>query len=109
MLNRAHLLVLAGFWLAVAAYGSEPKSAPVPGCGRAVDNFFANEVWAKVGAQSCLKCHKVGGDAEDSNFILRDPQRSQGQAQDDDMRHNREEFSRMAKLKEAEKFRLLLK
>ncbi|MDG2123267.1 MAG: DUF1592 domain-containing protein [Verrucomicrobiales bacterium] len=34
------------------------------------DDFFANHVWAKIGARSCIKCHKLGGDAEDSEFIL---------------------------------------
>ncbi|TXT21153.1 MAG: hypothetical protein FD138_4095, partial [Planctomycetota bacterium] len=62
-----------------------------------VDEFFLNEVWAKVGSQSCLTCHKLGGDAEESKFVLRDPQKSQGAEQADAMRHNREAFARMAR------------
>ena len=31
---------------------------------------FISEVWSKVGAVDCLKCHRQGGDAEDSRFVL---------------------------------------
>ena len=75
----------------------------------AVDNYFLDEVWPKVGAQSCLKCHKAGGDAEDSKFVLRDPKREQDAAQAEAMRHNREAFARMARMKEGDQSRLLLK
>ncbi|MFT5127643.1 MAG: hypothetical protein ACI8W8_001249, partial [Rhodothermales bacterium] len=34
--------------------------------------YFQEEVWAKVGELTCLKCHNDGGDAADSRFILRD-------------------------------------
>src|SRR5687767_14777002 len=46
-------------------------NAPYAGaaCAAPVDDHFANEVWAKVGAQTCLECHKAGGDAEDSAFV----------------------------------------
>jgi hypothetical protein len=74
-----------------------------------VDEFFANEVWAKVGAQTCLKCHKVGSDAEDSKFILKDPERSVGDAKTEALRHNRNAFIQMARLKESDQSRLLLK
>lgn len=43
--------------------------------GCAADDLFAAEVWAKVGARDCVKCHKAGGDAEESKFVLRDPAR----------------------------------
>jgi hypothetical protein len=81
---------------------------PAGGAGTA-DDYFANEVWAKVGAQSCLECHKAGGDAEESDFVLLDPQLSPGAAQADAMRHNREQFVEMARLKQADQSRLLLK
>ena len=35
--------------------------------------WFAEEVWAKVGVMECIKCHKQGGDAEDTRLILHDP------------------------------------
>ena len=68
------------------------------------DDFFLDEVWTKVGAQSCLECHKGGGDAEDSEFILQDPARDGGSLQ-----HNRESFARMAAEWEGDQSRLLLK
>jgi len=80
-----------------------------PACVAPVDDFFADEIWLKVGAQSCLNCHKEGGDAEESRFVLRDPRRAQGAAQVEAMKHNRNEFVEMAKLKEGDKSRILLK
>lgn len=90
---------------------TEPKSAkPYSGAGcAAVDEFFNDEVWTKIAAHSCLKCHKTGGDAEDSKFVLRDPKREQNAAQADVMRHNREAFATMARQKEGDQSRLLLK
>src|SRR5258708_24309747 len=57
-----------------------------PSC-LAEDNFFLDEVWTKIAAQACLKCHKAGGDAEDSKLVLQDPARDKepGEA----LRHNR--------------------
>ncbi len=73
-----------------------------------IDTFFQKEVWAKVGERTCLQCHKPGGEAEDSKFLLRDLKRSQDQA--GDLKHNREAFTRMAKLEvEVHQSRLLLK
>src|SRR5215216_5396616 len=92
----SRLVVLAGF--AAVVHGAELKPYSGAGCAAPLDNFFTEEVWVKVGAQSCLKCHKPGGDAEDSNLVLRDPRRSQGQAQADAMRHNLGAFTAMAKL-----------
>src|SRR5438045_9523276 len=74
--------------LALPAPGAELKPYSGAGCAAVVDGFFTDEVWAKVGATSCLKCHKSGGDADESKFVLRDPKRSQGQAQNEAMRHN---------------------
>jgi hypothetical protein len=102
---RVALLLLAAT-VALAA----DKPAPVPvGCAAVADNDFANEVWAKVGARKCLTCHKAGGDAADSNFVLIDPTRKQGTDRDDAMRHNRDAFARMARLKEKDQSRILLK
>jgi hypothetical protein len=72
-----------------------------------LDNYFSDEVWPKVGARSCLKCHHEGGDAEESKFILRDPAKQQDAA--DALRHNRAAFEQMAKSKEHDGSRLLLK
>ncbi len=64
----------------------------------AEDDFFRDEVWTKVAAQSCLKCHRVGGDAEDSHLVLQDPSREKepGEA----LRHNRAAFERLAAVRE---------
>ncbi len=73
------------------------------------DAFFNEEVWPKVGAHSCLKCHKAGGDAEDSKFVLQDPARDQTPGRHVSRIHNQAAFARMAKsLKDGES-RLLLK
>lgn len=73
-----------------------------------MDAFFQKEVWVKVGERTCLQCHKSGGDAEESKFLLRDLQRSQDQT--GDMKRNFEAFSRMAKQEvEVHQSRLLLK
>jgi len=93
------------------ARAADKKADGPVGCSAAtaVDDFFRNEVWEKVGAQKCLNCHKAGADAEKSQFILLDPKKSQGQAQDVVMRTNREAFAKMAKLQEKEQYRMLLK
>ncbi len=83
------------------------KPKPVASCAAAVDNVFEDEVWAKVGMQKCLNCHRKGGDAEESKFVLLDPRKSQ--ARDEAMRHNRAAFLRMATVKEQDKPRMLLK
>ena len=72
------------------------------GCAAALDMFFMDEVWAKVGELECLKCHKLGGDAEDSEFVLRDSRRSQGAARAEASRQNREAFARLARSKEGD-------
>jgi len=78
---------------------------PCPAAVQA-DPYFADEVWAKVGARACIKCHKAGGDAEESKFLLDDPARVPGEAT---MVKNREAFAAMARLMEGEESRLLLK
>src|SRR4051794_33353563 len=69
-------------WLSGTAnvWSAEPQPCQGAGCAAALDAFFAEEVWAKVGEQQCLKCHKPGGDAESSKFVLRDTQRTQAEA-----------------------------
>jgi len=107
--TRALLLLPVVLLLAAAAGGEEPAAYNGPACARPVDGYFADEVWAKVGAQSCLTCHKTGGDAEETEFVLQDPQKSQGEARDAAMRHNQDAFTRIAQLKEGDAYRVLLK
>ncbi len=104
---RPLALALAAAGFAGPARGGDAK--PAPGCPAAGDDF-ADEVWAKVAARSCLTCHKAGGDAEESKLVLRDPGKTaDGPARGEAMRHNREAFARMARLKAKDQPRLLLK
>ena len=90
--------------------GDEPQRNGGLPSAAATDDFFLNEVWAKVGAQSCLTCHKLGGDAEKSKFVLRDPQKSQGAEQAEAMKQNRDAFARMSRLQEKDhQSRMLVK
>ena len=89
------------FW-AWLTFASSASSAEVS------ENYFRDEVWAKVGERVCLQCHRIGGDAEESRFVLRDPRRSQNPSED--MRHNRDIFIRMARQEAmVHQSRLLLK
>jgi hypothetical protein len=109
------LAVSAAFAVCARAEEKKPYIPPSPSSkgaekeAHSADDYFVNEVWAKVGAQTCLKCHKPDGDAEESNFILQDPAKSTGAARDAALRFNREAFAKMARLKEKDESRLLLK
>jgi hypothetical protein len=108
MLNRLRSTMMAILLLAAKAWAVDAPAYDGPACV-ATDDFFVNEVWAKVGAPSCLTCHKAGGDAEDSQLVLRDPQRSPADEQAAVQRHNRDAFAKMARLKDGEQTRLLVK
>ena len=103
------VIVVALF--AAGVWGEESKVYSGVGCAANADDVFVNEVWAKVGSLSCLKCHKPGGDAEDeaSRFLLQDPERSLGAARNDVLRKNRDAFAKMALLKDGDQSHLLLK
>ena len=108
----APILIAYSFAASASAVEKKPaESSPSTGTGAvaAPSDFFLDEVWAKIGAQSCLTCHKLGGDAEESQFVLQDPQKSRGAEQAAALRLNRDAFTRMAKLKEGEQSRILLK
>lgn len=83
------------------AGGDGPVSGVV--CS-AVDRFFADDVWAKVGERTCLKCHKSGGEAAESDFLLHDTARDR-----DALIRNVAAFSRMATTLKNGKSVLLLK
>jgi hypothetical protein len=95
--------------LFAAAVAAEPK--PYSGaCTAEIDDFFTGEVWGKVVAQSCLNCHKAGGDAEQSKLVLRDPKRAQGlHEQEEVLRHNFAALQAVARLKEGDQARMLVK
>jgi hypothetical protein len=73
----------------------------------AVDSFFVDEVWAKVGEMTCLKCHRDGGDAEDSAFILHPTSVRSRRLQR--LGQNQAAFQRLAKRGEHDGSRLLRK
>jgi hypothetical protein len=93
----------------VLVAGDEPAGRQAASCLSGDRREFADEVWTKVGRGTCLVCHKAGGDAEKSDFILRDPERSLADAQVEVQRQNRAAFSRMARLTTERGSRLLQK
>ena len=84
------LLVLGCVHSVSGQTGRQPAKPSVP-CV-AVDRFFVDEVWAKVGERTCLKCHRVNGDAAESRFLLQDPPHDRT-ARSDALRHNRRRLS----------------
>jgi hypothetical protein len=107
---RSAVLALCCLIACFAAAPPVEEKKPYAGaCTAPVDDYFVKEVWANVGSTRCINCHKPGGDAEDSKFILRDPRKLPVHDQDEALRHNREAFVRMARLKEKDQSRLLVK
>lgn len=104
-IRPAAILVLL---LATCALAAE-KPYTGPACTAPMDEYFANEVWLKVGLKTCIECHKAGGDAEDSDFILLDPSKLPASAQEQTLRHNRQQFVDMARKKEGDQSFILLK
>lgn len=77
-----------------------------PGC--LVDDRFADEVWAKVGERTCLRCHNKDGDAAESGFLLF----REGDLAGHDgvcLNQNRDAFVTIAKATEGDQSRMLLK
>ena len=82
----------------------------LPGLRAADDAFFVDEVWAKVGELSCLKCHNNTGEAEDSRFILRETILLQDEKLQTALEANFEAFAKMARMRKPGQLpRLLLK
>jgi hypothetical protein len=78
----------------------------IPGC-LLEDRFFEDEVWAKVGERTCLRCHNEKGEAAESAFRLLKPDLT---ASDSTwLAQNKSAFETMAKLAEGDDSRLLLK
>lgn len=72
-------------------------------------DFFAEELWPKVGARTCLNCHKTDGVAGRTRFILHDPSRDPGDGQQESLERNRAAFAAIAKLRENDRSLPLLK
>ena len=97
------LRILFFLSLALIARSEElehPRQADyIPGSS----DFFVDEVWGKIVASKCIKCHKAGGDAEDSELIL------WGATRDGFLAHNRAAFTKLATVRKDGQFRMLLK
>ena len=91
------------------SFAADPAPLPAEACRAPAESYFVNEVWAKVAATTCLTCHKKGGDAESSAFVLEDPGRVTGMTRDEVMCRNRDRFAKMATRQEKGQSRLLLK
>ncbi len=52
--------------------GPQTSAQSLPGC-LLEDRFFEDEVWAKVGERTCLRCHNEKGEAAESAFRLLKP------------------------------------
>ncbi len=119
-------LLAAGALLSAALAGEKPPTPPTPpplstssatppappapaGCATAMNRFFEEEVWTKVVSQKCLTCHRKGGDAEESRFILLDPKKVDDAGRDEAMRSNRAMLTKIAAMKEKDKPRMLQK
>lgn len=108
MRHIAALLLIATF-AASGTQADEKTPSPEPECLAVMDDWFEQEVWSKVGALECIKCHKSGGDAEDSRFVLRAPGLTTGDERLQIMRHNHRAFVRVAGLTSDSQSLLLLK
>ncbi|MCX7418266.1 MAG: DUF1588 domain-containing protein, partial [Planctomycetia bacterium] len=72
------------------------------------DRFFENEVWAKVGERTCLRCHNAKGDAAESALVL-SPRNTNDIHDAKWLQLNCGIFQKMALAKEGDQSRLLLK
>lgn len=85
---------------------TEAASSPTPPACTFPDRFFEDEVWAKVGERTCLRCHNENGDAADSGLILS----PRGPVHDAKwIQRNCEAFTALARARKDDESRLLLK
>ncbi|MEI8380364.1 MAG: DUF1592 domain-containing protein [Planctomycetota bacterium] len=95
------VLMIVASWSGVVS-GETP---PPPAVCSLEDRFFEDEVWAKVGERTCLRCHHPQGDAAESGFLLtRRTYENPAWLQD-----NCKTFQKMAMTLEGDKSKLLLK
>ena len=92
------LLGLLVFCLWLPSTGASKPAPKVAGA------FFIDEVWAKVGERTCLKCHNTGGDASESKFLMQDTSRDLN-----GLSKNLDVFLQMAAKRKEGKSRLLVK
>ena len=116
--NRKTAFCKSGFLTAVCmlvipvaettSFAADPIACPTVE-DKDFDHFFFAELWSKVGRAECVKCHKHGGDAEDSRLVLRDLSRSVESERLADLVANRDAFIRMALQQVGDQSLLLVK
>ena len=95
---RRTFIILLAFCLWLPVVGADKPAPKAPGA------FFVDEVWAKVGERTCLKCHNTEGDASESKFLMQDTSRDLN-----GLSKNLDVFLQMAAKRKEGKSRLLVK
>ena len=106
---RVRMVFVLAALISTVARADEKSPCPGPDCVLVTDAWFAGEVWAKVGVTECIKCHKQGGDAEDSRLLLRELGLAKDAERKKLMTLNRDAFARVARLKSGDQALLLIK
>jgi hypothetical protein len=96
--------LLSHFSNAQAPAKFQPVVIEVAASCRAEDRFFEDEVWAKVGERTCIKCHNPDGEAAKSEFVMAKPASDPAWC-----KRTRETFARIATTYEGGQSKLLLK
>lgn len=105
--SAIQLALLCALTMTGFVSADEPlMTASAQGCA-AVGDFFLTQVWPKVGARTCLKCHVAGGDAEESDFVLLDPARETSAGRAGSLAHNRQAFAKIASRREGDDWLVL--
>lgn len=89
-------------------YADDPL-CPVTRSKAHVERFFDEEVWPKVLEAECLQCHRSGGDAERTRFILRDLRLASAKESSEWLSLNRQTLERAALWKAGDRSLLLAK
>ncbi len=92
--------------IAAGQTNPSPLGQATPGC-LVDDRFFEDEVWAKVGERTCLRCHSKDGDAADSEFVLVRPTEIADEVAT--LARNRAAFEAVAKIASGDQLQLLQK
>ncbi len=97
--------VIAG---SLTSYAAEQNPCPAADCAE-LARLFTSEVWPKVAEGECLKCHKQGGDAEETRLVLHDLSRMPEGERGETMRRNLNAFLQIALLSSDDQPLLLAK
>ncbi|MGL6073297.1 MAG: hypothetical protein ACRC8S_03940 [Fimbriiglobus sp.] len=79
------------------------------GCAASRERPIAEELWTKVLSSKCLVCHRTGGDAEASRFLLTDLKKVDANQQPATLQKNWQAFRTIAATKEKDRSRVLQK